>query len=467
MMRALSDLHPYQVRAIDFVCEHPRTALFIDMGLGKTIVTLTAAARLFEHGYLGGVLVLAPRRVAESVWKQEAAAWEQTRHLDIVVLRGKYRERGLLGRAHVFVINYEAIPWLVKQINAHFLSKGKYPPFNMVVFDELTRVKNSTGERIGRFAPALRYAQWRVGLTGTPIPNGYHDLHGQFLALDDGARLGVDKQVFHDKWFTEDAYTRKWYLARGADKQIETTISDITLSLRAEDYLDLPPYIYNDIYVDLPPAAQKRYNALESVMFTEMDEGALEVHNASALTMKCRQFANGCVLDKGVTRGVHLAHQVKLEALDSIMDEANGQPVLLAYLFRADMERILERYKGRYRCVYLGPGVSDRAGQFIVKQWNEGQVDLLLGHPASVGHGLNLQAGGHQIAWFGLDFNLEGWEQFNARLRRQGQVEKHVIVHRILARRTIDLVLKRVVDGKVQTQEGLREALKAYQKARK
>ena len=498
-------LHPYQVTAVEEAFRNPRYMLALDMGLGKTASTLTTIADLFNHCQTFGALVVAPRRVAETVWKQEAAKWAHTQHLRVCVLRGKNKAllaRELVQPFHIWVINYEALPWLFTHLNQMFMAHGRGLPFDTIVLDEITRVKNPLGARILPWYRKnklgycmLDYFPRRIGLTGTPSPNGYWDLFGQYFFLDGGARLGKEQETYKSMYFTENQWSRRKEPLPGAREQIQAAIADITLSMQAKDYLDLPPYIYNTITIDLPPKARGQYDDMEADMFMALDgaptlndaatplksilsaaTGAgyessssartLEVFNAAALTAKCRQIANGAVIDTEDNKITHAVHDAKLEALDEIMEEASGQGVFCAYIFRADLKRIMLRYKKKYRVAYLGPGVGDDEAIDIVDKWNKGNYDLLLSHPLSAAHGLNLQFGGHQIVWFGLDFGLEGWLQINARLRRQGQPSPFVTVHTILARDTIDQVVFKTLTAKEEDQQDLRDALDGYRRRR-
>lgn len=477
-MKKRNELHQYQVGGVRHVIDHLRSVLMMDMSLGKTILTLTAIVDLFNWCRIFGVLIVAPRRVTETVWAQQAAEWEHTAHLRCCILRGS--NKGVLARNlqrwyHIYVINYESLPWLFTRLNQLFLAQGRSLPFNMIVLDELTRVKNSEGKRIqtwyrrnSRGVCMMDYFPWRLGLTGTPSPNGYWDLYGQYLAIDDGARLGVSQQIYKEMFFVDNPYTRKKVPAEGAREQIQELIQDVTYSIQAEHYLELPEYIYNDVIVDLPPAAREIYDSLENEMFAELETGeTITTVNMAGLTAKCRQVANGAVLDSEDRRKAYAVHDAKLEALDEIMEEAAGQSILGAYIFRADMERIRSRYKSKYNVEYLGPGVNDTHAVEIVNRWNRGDYDLLLSHPLSVGHGLNLQFGGHQVAWFGLDYGLEAWLQTNARVRRQGQPSPYVIIHRLLARDTVDFVVRDALMDKQEDQQGLRDALEQYMRKRK
>lgn len=472
-----TDSHPYQTRATEHIKAHPRSMLHLFMSAGKTQATLTAISDLLDNGTIRGALVIAPRRVTELVWRQEAEKWTHLNHLKVCILRGPKDSlcRNLLRPYDVFVINYESLPWLFTQLNRLFFSQARYLPFDLLVLDEVTRVKNMLGARIrpwyGRNSQGvcmMDHFPRRVGLTGTPAPNGYLDLHGQYFAIDGGERLGSDRDAFKNTFFIEDAYSRKIVPAKGSKEQIERMITDITLSMSDAEYLALPPYTYNDLWVDLPAPARKLYDKLERDMFMDLGSvGLIEVFNAAALTMKCRQLANGTMLDPAGTEVPIPIHEAKLEALDEIIEEASGTGVIVAYQFRVDLKRIQDRYKHRgYNVGYIGPGVTDKQAIEIVDRWNAGGYDILVTSAASSGHGLNLQFGGSQIAWVGTDYNLENWMQLNARLRRQGQVADKVVVHRILARNTVDEVTKESIDSKDQTQAGLHLALVEYQKKR-
>lgn len=471
-----TDLHHYQIEAVEFVKQRFRTALLLDMGLGKSTVTLTAIWDLMQYAWIWGTLVMAPRRVAEGVWAQEATKWRHLSGLDVCVLRGRSKPlliRELARHHHVYVINYESIPWLFTQLNNLFLSKGRPLPFNCLVLDELTRVKNSEGKRITpwyRRNPQgycmMDHFPFRIGLTGTPAPNGYWDLFGQYLALDDGRALGVNQIDYKIAYFNEDPMSHRKTLKKGAGERIHSRIAPITLSMRARDYLELPEEITNDIWVELPPDARRIYDQFERQMFADLDDQGtrLQVFNASTMTMKCRQLANGIVIDPEVEGMTHAIHEAKIEALDSVVSEANGQPILCAYVFRADARRIQARYGKQIRVSYLNPGTSDKEAVDMFNAWNSGQVQMLITHPKSGGHGLNIQFGGHTIVWFGLDYTCEEYLQLNARLTRQGQVSNRVIIHRILARGTVDHTVRDSLERKEVDQATLRQALEAYKR---
>lgn len=463
----------YQDNAAEFITANESCMLQLDMSLGKTAICLTAIADLLDSFVIRGVLVVAPRRVAEVVWDAEAQAWDHTSHLSISVLRGRSKAaltRELLRPKDVHVINYESLPWLYNQIHELFIQRGRWIPWDMLIFDEVTRIKHPRGKRISPWHAKtkgkclLDMFPRKVGLTGTPAPNGYLDLFGQYLAIDGGERLGVEVTDYKRAFFEEDQMARRLWLRPGAKEAIERRIADITISMEVDDYLELPPYVINDLVVDLPPKAREQYERLESDMFAEIDGTPLEVFNAASLTAKCRQVANGIVRHHEDPNTVLPVHDAKLEALDEVMEEAAGQGVLISYVFRPDLDRIMARYKKTYRLAYLGPGVNDREAKVIIEAWNQGEYHGLCLHHLSGGHGLNLQFGGHQVVWFGMDFNLEGYQQLNARLRRPGQEAQRVIIHRILARDTVDRAVVDAIERKVGDQRALRDAIKAYQR---
>lgn len=432
----------------------------------NTISALTVMQQRMDAMQLYGTLVLAPLRVCQTVWSQEAKKWEHTGHLTFSLVHGTQpkREIALLQRADVYLVNYENTVWLVEAIERLYLSQGKYPPFNMVVLDESSKMKNAASKRHKALQRLLPYIPYRLGLTGTPAANGYKDLFGQYLALDGGQRLGFDMASYERAYFVEkDEYTHKTFqILEHAESAIKHAIGDITIEMAAEDYLTLPPVTVNDIWVDLPPKVQAQYDKLEKDMFIELDSGAeIEVFNASAKANKLLQYANGAcyVNPEGEWAKVH---DHKLDVLEDIVEESAGTPVICFYEFRSDVERILKKYPG---AVFLKGGLSTKAVEDIVDRWNRGEIPLMLAHPASAGHGLNLQYGGHTMVWFGLTWSLELYQQAVARLARQGQ-EYPVMIHRILARLTYDVIQEDSLVMKDGTQTSLRNAVKKYREAK-
>ena len=475
-----ADLHPYQKRAIMHGCDLPQSMHWLFMSAGKTVITLTILRHLRRLWRVSGCLVIAPKLVAETVWRQETQHWSHLRDMRGLLLRGKWPTvvRDLLRDDVDFhIVNYEMLPKLVKHINATFLAKGKYPPWNMVVFDEVDRFKDPSGKRFQWFEGLLPWLPYRIGMTGTPGDNGYLDLFGQYLMVDGGKRLGQHITDYRNRFFKEGYAGQSWSLLPGAKEQIEERIGDITLSMSAEDYLDLPDYQFHDHWVDMDSKTQASYDTLEEEFLAAFERHAEEWHldpdegdpdewelgavNTISLRTKLQQVANGVVLD--AEKAPRKVHDAKLEMLDRIVHEANGSPIFLAYLYRADLARIQERYcKHGLRIGYIGPGVKDVEN--VIAQWNAGALHMLAAHPQSAGHGLNLQRGGHEIVWFGLTDNLRLYRQFNARLRRMGQAAPNVHVRRILARNTIDEVISDLLETKFETAEGLRRSVEAYRR---
>jgi len=489
-----ANFHAYQARAIEHGLEHPRSALHLFMSAGKTVISLTVIKERINRLETTRALVLAPLQVARTVWKQEVQKWEHLQDLNVSVLwNAKGDKATLLRELHrkdvdIHVINYESIPWLVRTVFDTFLAKGKVPPWNTLVLDEVDRFKDSQGKRFQQFekllvppsckdprrwAPdpdALTYFPFRITQTGTPNENGLQDLHGQYRVLDGGKRLYWFVGDFRNTFclsIGDRQYNNYKVETDAAKNEIIRRIADITLSLNEKEHIKLPDYMFHDHWVDLPPKIANAYKTLEKQMFAQLDrheddpldgEWRLEVESSPSARMKCRQLANGAVI---TPEGSTLVHDEKIHVLDRILHEANGKPVLLSYAFRADCNRILARYKkAGWRCAYIGPGAKNV--EEIVTAWNRQEYHLLVSHGMSIGHGLNLQNGGNEIVWFGLTDNPRVWHQFNARLRRQGQVAESVHVRRIIARNTIDEVLMQQLEDKNADAQSMRRRLEAY-----
>lgn len=459
-------LHPYQEEAAAFTVNNKRAALTMEMGLGKTISTLTAAVDLFNQGRIWGVLILAPVRVCETVWRQEAQRWQHTQELDIRVIRGTPGQRRVaISRGCTHAVNYEQLPAFINMLNVQFLEQGRHLPWNMLVLDEIGRVKNATGKRAKLLHKLLPAFDYRVGLNGTPAPNGYQDLFGQYLALDDGVRLGASPTAFKKKWFRQNGQFSKYTLKRGAAEAIRERIQDITFTLRTKDYLDMPEFVLTKVNVTLPKKLRVEYDRLEQDLFAKIGEDMIHVFSKVAMMMKARQFANGIVYATDQPEKPLPIHEKKLEALDDIVEEAAGHPVLVIYEFRLDMSRIIERYtKKGYRVAYLGPGVNAKKTQDIVDAWNRKEYHLLVTHPASAGHGMNLQHGSNIVAWMCPTWNRDHFEQMNARLYRQGQEANTVFVYVIIGTDTVDEVIYTACQAKGELQDDLKAALDAYRR---
>lgn len=448
-----TDLHPYQAAAVEHILRHTHCGLFLEMGLGKTVSTLTAINKLmYEELSINKVLVVAPKRVAESVWDAEIDKWEHLRHLRISKIVGdaKTRLNALQTQADIYTIGRDNIAWLCKFYN------GKRMPFDMLVIDELSSFKNHKSVRFKNLRIAQPQFLRVVGLTGTPAPNGLIDLWSQVYLLDRGERLGKFITRYRDDYFKpgrrNGAVVYSYDLRKGADQAIHNKIGDICMSMKAKDYLTLPKRITNFIRVNFDDELKKQYETFEKEQVLSLVEEGTEITALSAATLsnKLLQFANGAIYDE--EGGVHHVHDLKIEATKELLDDANGKPVLIAWTFRHDRDRLLEALKS-YHPRELKDGKD-------IEDWNQGKISVLLMHPASGGHGLNLQAGGHIIIWFGQTWSLELEQQFNARLDRQGQKES-VIVNKIVTSKTIDEDVIRALAGKDRSQESLMAAVKA------
>lgn len=441
--------YPYQQAAVDWILNHRRCGLFLEMGLGKTVITLTAVKQLMKNFAFTKVLVIAPLRVAATVWAEEAAKWDHLQDLRCVKVLGSRleREAALREDADVYIINRENIPWLVA-----YQATSKVWPFDMLVLDELSSFKSPKAERfkaLRRVLPAVRRI---VGLTGTPSPNGLIDLWSQIYLLDKGERLGRFVTTYRDRYFVpvqvNGNVVYKYALQAGADKEIYNKISDICMSMKAEDYLRMPKRMDITYPVSLSERAQKAYEQMERDLVLPLAGAAITAQNAAVLTGKLLQLANGAIYTE--TGDYIQIHDTKLDALEDLIEAANGEPVLVYYSFRHDADRIVKRFPQARRL--LTPD--------DVNAWNSGSVELMIAHPASAGHGLNLQAGGHIIIWFGLSWSLELYQQANARLHRQGQSHPVTIYH-VITKDTVDESVLKVLTGKAVRQDALIDAVKA------
>lgn len=418
--------YPHQKAGIDWIIDHHACALFWGMGTGKTVTTLTAIDRLL-YDYLenGPVLVIAPKRVAENTWSKEASKWEHLRHLRVVKIMGSAKQRmdALTGpTADIYVINRENVVWLIETAQQRL---GGYWPFKIVVIDELSSFKSAQAKRW----KALRQMRGRIrriiGLTGTPRPNGLEDLWPEVYLLDQGERLGRTLTAFRSHYLVPEkmnGHIVYSYRPRdGAEQEVYDRLSDICMSIRKEDVLSLPGQIYEDIELEAPPAILKQYKQFERDKVLEcLDaDGEIIAGTAAALTNKLLQFANGAIYD--MDGGVHELHDIKLDALEELLEEAGGDSVLVLYAYKHDADRIRKRIKCR-----------DLDKPSDIEAWNRGEIPVALAHPASIGHGLNLQDGGHIIVWFGLNWSLELYQQANERLNRPGQKNVCRVYHLIL-----------------------------------
>ena len=461
-MRSPDHLFPYQRKAINHQCTHPQSMLWLDMGLGKTTITLSSIKYLLDMHYLRAVVIVAPIRVCKLVWRQEAKKWSHTQNMTFSMITGTrdQRARALMQKADVYLVNYENLKWLAEALDTYFVSKKLPLPFDGIVYDEVTKAKNSTTNRVKALLKVLPHFKWSTGLTGTPASNGYKDLHGQYLVVDGGIRLGTSKSAFETRFYRKKEF--KMIAYDSTEEQIKTIIGDITLEMSAADYNPLPDMIVNDIEVEMDPDVRAQYEKLEKEYFVKLDSGAeVEVFNAASLTNKCLQFSNGAVYPVPGMPLWEPVHDLKLDALEEIIDEAQGQPILCSYAYVSDAERIMKRF-AHLRPINLTDCKSEKALNNAMLRWKTGDCQLMIGHPASMGHGIDgLQHNGHILVWYGLNWSLDLVDQFNARVRRQGQGTP-VICHRILCRDTLDQAQAMALDAKADTQASLRKAVKEY-----
>ena len=442
--------HDYQKYAIKYIEEHPVSAVFLGMSLGKTSITLTAIKNLlFDRFDVHKVLVVAPLRVARSVWTDEIAKWEHLHCLISSVAVGNEKERleALKQKADIYIISRDNVEWLIE--------KSKLPfDYDMLVLDELSSFKNHRAKRFRALMKVRPKIKRVVGLTGTPAGNGLMDLWAEFRLLDMGERLGKFISAFRETYFMPDkrngAVVYSYKPLSFAEEEIYKKISDITVSMKTMDYLPMPRLIINDYKVQMSDKEKKQYKTLAKEMVLD-DE--ITASNAASLSVKLSQMSNGAIYaDNGEIKEIHSR---KLDALEDIIESANGKSVLVAYWFKHDYDRIVKRLKSLH-CDFRKLDSAES-----INSWNKGEIPVALIHPASAGHGLNLQAGGNVIVWFGLTWSLELYQQTNARLWRQGQKNETVVIYHIITENTIDEKILKALKSKDKTQDTLIEAVKA------
>lgn len=447
--------HKYQEIAERKITELPRCGLFLDMGLGKTVITLTAIDELiYDRFEVSKVLVIAPLRVAEDTWSRESMKWDHLRHLKISKVLGSpaSRRKALNAEADIYIINRENVVWLTKELH----ETGREWFFDMVVIDELSSFKSSKAQRFRALRKYIVRSARVVGLTGTPAPNGLMDLWSEIYLLDGGERLGHTISGYRERYFVPNQRNQttifNYKPKEGADAAIWNRLADICISMSAEDWLEMPERIDNVQAVRMSEKERQAYEAFEKTAYIAFAEGEVTAATAAALTNKLLQYSNGAMyLPDG---GYVDTGSGKLDKLEEILDVSAGKPVLCFYSYRHDLERIRKRFPFA-RKLERAQDISD---------WNDGKIPLLLAHPASAGHGLNLQAGGNIIVWFGLTWSLELYQQANARLYRQGQ-QQAVIIHHLVTEGTMDKHVLDSLQGKRDVQDNLLQALKVkYEK---
>lgn len=446
--------HEYQQYATNFIIKNPTSAVFLEMGLGKSVITLTAILELcLERFEVSRVLVIAPLRVARDTWPAEIQKWDHLKGLTYSVAVGTAAERraALRQKTFVHIINRENVQWLIEE-------SGIPWQYDMVVIDELSSFKSHQSKRFKSLMKARPGVRRMVGLTGTPSSNGLMDLWAEFRVLDMGKRLGRFITHYREQFFEPDRRNGMQVFSykprAGAEREIYRRIGDITISMRSTDYLQMPECVMNTVSVSLDSSEFEIYEAMESKMVTELDGIEIDAVNAAALTGKLCQLANGAIYTPD--GNTVFFHERKLEALEDLIEGANGKPVLVAYWYKHDLARIQERFK-----------VHELKSSKDIADWNAGKIPVAVIHPASAGHGLNLQAGGSTLIWFGLTWSLELYQQTNARLWRQGQQAETVAIHHIITRGTVDEDVMRSLSEKDRSQASLMRAVRARVEARK
>ena len=444
--------YDYQKTAIRWILTKERCGLFLDMGLGKTVSTLTAVQDMIDDCEITNALVVAPKKVAETTWTTEAQKWDHLQSLKVAKVMGteKQRKLALQSKADVYVIGRDSFVWLVGLY-------GGMLPFDVLIIDELTSFKSAKSNRFKAMRMATPTVKRVIGLTGTPAPNGLIDLWAQMYCIDMGERLGKSITKYRETYFE----THKWNniivrcdVKKGYDDVIRKKIADICLSMQAKDYLQLPDMLTHVVKVELSPAMMKQYTTFEKEKVLEFAEehagesANILANSAAGLMNKLSQFANGAIYDED--RNVHHIHDEKLDKLAEIIEAANGNNVLVFYQYKHDIDRIRHKLK-EYT-------VKAYEGEAQLKEWNAGKIDVLLAHPASTAFGLNMQAGGHYIVWFGTGWNLELYQQANARLHRQGQ-QYPVQVYKLITANTVDERANAALDNKKGVQQSLLDSL--------
>lgn len=438
--------HEYQSYATEFILSHPISAVFLEMGLGKSVITLSAIFDLCLDSFLVcKVLVIAPLRVARDTWPAEINKWDHLKGLSYSVAVGTEKERidALKKQSTVYIINRENVDWLVHKSGIPF-------HFDMVVIDELSSFKSYGAKRFKSLLKVRPSVKRIVGLTGTPSSNGLMDLWAELRILDLGQRLGRYISHYRNTYFTPDKRNAQIIFSYkplpGAEEEIYKQISDITISMKSTDYLKMPEYVSNEVFVTLSEKEWKVYSDFKEDMLANLGDEEIDAVNAAVLSGKLLQMANGAVYDS--ENKAHVIHDKKLDALEDLIEGANGKPVLVAYWYKHDLERIRDRFPVRQ--IQSSKDIED---------WNDGKIPIAVIHPASAGHGLNLQSGGSTLIWFGLTWSLELYQQTNARLYRQGQKDT-VIVHHIITKNTIDEDVLLALTKKEKTQDALIDAVK-------
>lgn len=443
-MLSRENLHDYQRKAVKFILDKKRCQLWLDLGMGKSVSTLTAISDLVDSFEVSRVLVIAPLRVANSVWKQEAQRWQHLKHLRVNVVTGSEKQRlqALQSTADVYVINRENVVWLTELY-------AKRWSFDCVVIDEASSFKSNSSQRFKALKKVLPDTSHCVLLTGTPAPNGLLDLWAQVYLVDFGASLGRTMTGYKQRFFESDFMGYKFSPKQESYEKIQSLVAPFTLSMSADDYLDMPDRVNSIVELTLPTKTKSSYDDFKNELLLEIDDQELDAQSAAVLANKLLQFCNGAIYTDEHKNFVEL-HSEKLDALEDLVSDNPNENLLVAYNYKSDLDRLIKRFPSAV--------VLDKKPETI-DDWNNGKIRMLLAHPASAGHGLNLQHGGSVIVWFGLNWSLEYYQQFNGRLHRQGQQKPVRVIH-LVVKDCIDERVVAVLTDKAATQQDLLNAVK-------
>lgn len=445
--------HEYQKEAVKFLVEHGSGQLWLDPGLGKTAIVLSAFRTLRLSSMARKMLVIAPLRPTYTVWPNEVKKWEQFEGYSVGVLHGAKKEKTLAANHDIYVINFEGLGWLSSKL------RGQAWPFEILTVDEISFMKNTQTQRFKTLKPLLDRFDRRWGLTGSPAPNSLLDIFGPQLIIDQGATFGPYVSRFREEYFYPSGFNGyEWKLQPDGEARIQKKLNNKVLRMAALDHLDLPSLAYNDVRVELPPAARKMYDAFEKALTIELEQGTVTAVNAAVAVMKGQQIANGGSYLDGNERVTTHVHNAKTEAVMDLVEELSGQPCIIGYHFQHDLERLRKAFPN---APVIGSGVVGTKLDSITTNWNAGEIPVLLAHPMSAGHGLNLQDSGHAVIWYSLTWSLEIYEQFIRRLWRQGQ-KNNIMVHHIIANDTVDEAIMLAVRRKDKTQQKLLTAVRDY-----
>ena len=442
--------HPYQMKAVQFLVENGSGQLWLDPGLGKTSITLQALKILRAAKAINKVLILAPLRPTYAVWPEEISKWDNFNDLTISILHGQNKDHRHGDKSFIHVINFEGLQWLTKK--NHF-------PYDALIVDEISYLKNTRTERFKALSPMLNNFKRRFGLTGSPAPNSLMDVFGPQLVIDRGATFGKYITHFRTAYFHPTGYGGyEWALKVNADKEIYEKLANKVLRMKAEDYLDMPELITNKVHVTLPAKIKVMYKQLEDKLLLDINENKVTASTAAVAVGKCQQIANGAIYLDGEDKDIQILHDEKINAVLELIEGMNGKPCLIGYHFRHDLIRLQKAFPN---APFIGSGITGKEMQIIIDDWNAGKHPVLLAHPQSAGHGLNLQGSGHAVIWFSNTWSLEIYEQFIRRLWRQGQ-RNNIIVHQVIAKDTIDEAIVAATSRKDKSQQALMNAIKDY-----